>query len=119
MLSLAQTLLELETRLMDPKVRRSGTAESVIADDFVEFGGNGRIYNKKDALAMMRHHAPRIFALEDFEVRELGPQVVLATYRVQSQAIDGSAGRVSVRSSIWVQRDGRWLVTFHQVTIVG
>jgi hypothetical protein len=36
---------------------------------------------------MMRHHAPRIFALEEFNVRELVPSVVLVTYQVQSQAI--------------------------------
>ena len=68
MSSLTQTLLELETRLMDPEVRRNGQAADMIADDFVEFGGNGRKYNKSDARAMMRHHAPRIFALEEFNV---------------------------------------------------
>ena len=58
MATLTQILLELETRLMDPEVRRNGTAAEMIADDFMEFGGNGRIFNKNDALAMMRHHAP-------------------------------------------------------------
>jgi hypothetical protein len=46
MASLTQTQLELETRLMDPEVRRNGQAADMIADDFVEFGGNGRTYNK-------------------------------------------------------------------------
>lgn len=118
MASLSQTLLELETRLMDPEVRRNGTAAEMIADDFVEFGGNGRIFNKNDAIAMMRHHAPRVFAMEEFNVRELTNGVALVTYRVQSQAIDGGPGRVSVRSSIWVQSDGKWQVTFHQATMV-
>ena len=72
MASLAQTLLDLETRLMDPEVRRNGQAADTIADDFVEFGGNGRTYNKSDALAMMRHHAPRIFALERIRCSRAG-----------------------------------------------
>ena len=118
MASLTQTLLDLETRLMDPEVRRNGQAPDMIADDFVEFGGNGRTYNKSDALAMMRHHAPRIFALEEFNVREIAPQIALVTYQVQSQSIDGGLGRLSVRSSIWVQREGKWQVTFHQATML-
>jgi hypothetical protein len=118
MASLTQILLELETRLMDPQVRRTGLAAELIADDFVEFGGNGRIFNKTDALAMMRHHAPRVFALEEFNIRELTTGIALVTYRVQSQAIEGGPGRVSMRSSIWVEREGRWQVTFHQATML-
>ena len=103
---------------MDPAVRRSPEAAELIADDFTEFGSNGRIYNKSDALAMIRLHAPRVFAMEDFSVRELGPQVALVTYRLQSEAPDGGPGRHSARSSIWVRRDGKWQVTFHQVTML-
>lgn len=100
MTSLAQTLQALETRLMDPGLRRSGEVSELIAEEFVEFGGNGQIYNKRDALAMMRHHAPRVFALQEFNIRELSPDVALVTYRLQSQAVDGGAGRISIRSSI-------------------
>jgi hypothetical protein len=38
---------------MDPEVRRNGLAAELIAEDFAEFGGNGRISNKTDAAAMM------------------------------------------------------------------
>lgn len=103
---------------MDPQVRRSPEAAEMIADDFTEFGSNGRIYNKSDAIAMMRLHAPRVFAMDEFAVRELGSQVALVTYRLQSEAIEGGPGRHSARSSIWVQREDKWQVTFHQVTIL-
>jgi hypothetical protein len=119
MTSLAERLLALEKKLMDPEVRRGDATAELISEDFIEFGGSGQIYNKRDAIAMMRHHAPRIFALENFEVRELAPNVVLATYKVQSQSADGSAGRISMRSSIWVNTGGQWQVTFHQATMVG
>jgi hypothetical protein len=118
MASLTQLLHDLEARLMDPEVRRSDAASDLIADDFMEFGGNGRIFNKTDALAGMKRHAPRVLALEEFTVRELSPTIALATYRVRSQGNAGSPGRISVRSSIWVQRNGKWQVTFHQATIV-
>ncbi len=118
MASPTQTLLDLEKRLMDPEVRRGDAAAELIADDFMEFAGNGRIFNKADALVVMRRHAPRILAMEEFSVRELSPVIALATYRVRSQGNAGSPGRVSVRSSIWVQRNGKWQVTFHQATLV-
>ena len=118
MASLEQLLQELETKLMDPEVRRSEKAAELIADDFIEFAGNGRIYNKADALAMMKRHVVRIVAIEEFLVRELSPQIVLVTYRVRSQGFGGSPGRLSVRSSIWVHRNGKWQVTFHQATVI-
>src|SRR6267154_1170002 len=115
MLSIEQMLLDLETKLMDPEVRRSEKAAEFIADDFMEFAGNGRgVFNKADALAMMKRHIVRTMAIEEFNVRELAPNVVLVTYRVRSQGFGGAPGRVSVRSSIWVQRGGKWQVTFHQ-----
>ena len=81
----------------------------MIADDFVEFGGNGRTYNKSDALAMMRHHAPRIFALEEFNVREIAPQIALVTYQVQSQSIDGgqAVSQYAVRSGCSAKANGK------------
>jgi hypothetical protein len=118
MASLTQLLHDLEARLMDPEIRRSDAASDLIADDFMEFGGNGRIFNKTDALAVMKRHAPRVLAMEEFTVRELSPTIALATYRVRSQGNAGSPGRVSIRSSIWIQRNGKWQVTFHQATIV-
>jgi hypothetical protein len=54
--------------------------------------------------------------IEEFNVRELSPDIALVTYRVRSQGSGGAPGRLSARSSIWVQRDGKWRVTFHQAT---
>lgn len=118
MASLEQLLLEYETKLMDPEVRRSEKAAEFIADDFTEFGSNGHIFNKADALAMMKRHIVRTFAIDNFNVRELSPNVVLVTYRVRSQGFGGAPGKVSARSSIWVQRHGKWQVTFHQATVI-
>lgn len=118
MATLEQLLLEYETKLMDPEVRRSDKAAEFIADDFMEFAGNGRVFNKSDALAMMKRHIVRTLAIEEFNVRQLSPNVVLVTYRVRSQGFGGAPGRVSVRSSIWVHRNGKWQVTFHQATLI-
>jgi hypothetical protein len=116
---LEQLLLDYETRLMDPEVRRSEAAAEFIADDFTEFGSNGHTFNKSDALAMMKRHVVRALKIEEFGVRELSPHIALVTYRVRSQAFGGAPGRLSARSSIWVQRNGKWQVTFHQATVIG
>jgi hypothetical protein len=79
---------------------------------------NGRILNKADALALMKRHVVRAVAIEDFLARELAPNVVIATCRVHSQGMNGTPGKASVRSSIWVHHNGRWQVTFHQATMV-
>jgi hypothetical protein len=116
--SLSQILLELETKLMDPEVRRSEKAAEFVADDFMEFGGNGKLYNKADALAVMKRHTARVAAVEEFAVRELSAGIALVTYRARTQGVGGSPGRLSVRCSIWVHRADRWQVTFHQATLV-
>lgn len=119
MASLQHLLLEYETKLMDPEVRRSDRAADFIADDFIEFGSSGHVFNKADALAMMKRHVVRTLKIEEFNARELAPDIALVTYRVRSQGFGGAPGRLSVRSSIWVQRKGRWQVTFHQASVIG
>ena len=103
-------LHDLEARLMDPEVRRGDAASELIADDFMEFGGNGRIFNKTDALAVMKRHAPRVSAMEEFAVRELSPTIALATYRVRSQGTRGisrPASRFAARSGYGAMESGK------------
>ena len=107
MASLEQLLLEYETKLMDPVVRPSEKAARI------------RIFNKSDALVMMKRHMVPTLAIEEFRVRELSPNVVFVTYRVRSHGFGGAPGRVSLRSSVWVERNHKWQVTFHQATLVG
>lgn len=119
MASLERLLLEYETKLMDPAVRRSAKAAEFIAEDFTEFGSNGNVFNKADALAMMKRHIVRTLKIEEFNIRELSPDIALVTYRVRSQGFGGGPGRLSARSSIWVKRNHKWQVTFHQATLIG
>jgi len=47
--------------------------------------------------------------VDDFEIELLATEVVLATYRMPPP-------HASLRSSIWVRRNGRWVMRFHQGT---
>jgi hypothetical protein len=109
---LRETLLRLETALAsaDPTGIDEGLP-ALLADDFFEFGASGRTWDAattREALAGAGAAEP--VELLEFEIDPLAPDVVLATYRL-------GPPRPSNRSTIWVRRDGRWQVRFHQGTL--
>ena len=118
---LAGRIRELEERLLDPVVRRSAEAAPALLDDeFVEVGSSGRVYSKSRVLAALAEEAASgretRFRLTDFSLRVLGPEAVLARYRVEGEGLSGSEPRHSLRSSVWVLQSGRWQLLFHQGT---
>lgn len=106
----------LEESLLDPVVRQSSERlASLITDDFVEFGSSGRIFGKRQVLDAAHALPDVVTPLEDLDVISLGDDAVLITYRSTTRFADGST-RETLRSSIWVHRDGRWQIRFHQGT---
>lgn len=102
----------LEERLLQPDFRRNRAAiAELLADDFREFGSSGRVWTKQQILDHLESEAPFEVEMHDFGATEFAPGVILATYKVTVK------NRTSLRSSIWIKRDGRWLVLFHQGTI--
>ena len=107
---LRDQLLRLEVALAsrDP-AGIGGGLMSLIAEDFLEFGKSGRVWTAPTIRAVLEAEPPESNTIEDFEIHELADGVVLATYV--------TVGPPPVnRSSIWVRRDGRWLMRFHQGT---
>jgi hypothetical protein len=105
---------EWETSLHKKEVRNSPQAVAeLLADEFVEFGSSGRIFDKAAIIAMLKNEVVDLqVTVENFAVRELAPGVGLVTYLSASQA----GGGRSLRSSIWRLLDGRWQMIFHQGT---
>ena len=107
--ALRDELLRLELALArrDPTGVDGGLI-ALIADDFLEFGRSGRVWTAESMDEVL--DLPIVAVdIEDFEVSELADGVVLATYLVPgSPAVN--------RSSIWIRRDGRWVIRFHQGT---
>jgi hypothetical protein len=101
--------LEFALARGDPTGVDGGLA-SLIADDFLEFGASGRTWTASDVREVIDGEPGPELDIEAFDVAELGPDVVLATYRT-------GPPRASNRSSLWVRREGRWLVRFHQGTL--
>jgi hypothetical protein len=111
-------LRQLEESLLDPAVRRdSELVASLLADDFIEFGSSGRSFDKASIIEELKNEPARPASLlSDFAARPLSPDVMLVTYRSTRRSPLGETTAQAQRSSIWVQRDGRWQLTFHQGT---
>jgi hypothetical protein len=116
-LSLEQHLRKLEEQLLQSEVRKSADIEVLLANEFVEFGSSGRIFDKQQTIARLRAESAVHRALVDFKALQLAPGVVLATYRAIRHGVPGEQSTYSLRSSVWKLIDGRWQMVFHQGTL--
>jgi ribonuclease HI len=102
-----------ELRLLDPSTRADpAQSRELLHPDFTEFGASGRIWDRESVVAAMAEDPGEPMMAEEMRGFRLAPDVVLLTYRINRPA--GS----SLRSSIWVQHDRRWVLVFHQGTAV-
>ena len=114
---LYEQLYDLEDRLLQPEIRRSREEISrLLADDFVEFGSSGYTFDKLQVVEELPHSHTVPMIIEDFQVKVLSPDVVLATYRAVKTDESREEMRNSLRSSVWKFLDGRWQMVFHQGT---
>jgi hypothetical protein len=106
---LAALLLEGERRLAEADPTDSGLAD-LLADDFIEFGASGSTWTRGATISEVLAGGRRQVEIVDFTVEKLSRDVALATYRSVTTT------QVALRSSVWVLRDGRWQIRFHQGT---
>lgn len=119
MSSLTDELFELEKKLLDPELRRTPEKlANLLADDFIEFGSSGHAYDKRRILFLLKKQLPTRLVIEEFRVIEIAPSAALVTYRAGSESAKTEAARYSLRSSLWMQRNGSWQMVFHQGTPV-
>ncbi|MFA6585979.1 MAG: DUF4440 domain-containing protein [Candidatus Paceibacterota bacterium] len=113
-----ELFLDLETKLHRKKVRNSPKAVSeLLADDFIEFGSSGYIYNKNDTLKSLAEEKVDLeISVKDFKVKELSSDIVLVTYQASKLDPKNATKYESLRSSIWKLTDRKWQMVFHQGT---
>jgi|SRR5688572_26014303 hypothetical protein len=107
-------LLDLEKRLARVEQKLSAEeAANLIADEFVEFGASGKVWNKAEIVSALPTWPPSQSVLENFRVTELSASVCLVTYKLsrEPERPDGT-----LRSSIWRCTNGKWQMVFHQGT---
>jgi len=107
----------LEEQLLLPEVSQSTKrVAALLADDFVEFGSSGRVFGKKQILALLSNETPVKRSLSRFESIALSENIVLVRYRATRRIGRGRSVR-SLRSSIWRRTNGQWRMVFHQGTL--
>ena len=113
---LAELLLHLERRLMDPVFRNNREQVSaLLAEDFREFGSSGRVWSRAAILDLLANEeAYTAPVVEDFAMQRISPETALVTYRTLRADAASDAPQVTLRSSLWVLRGNRWQVLFHQ-----
>ena len=105
-------LHSLEERLLHPDRETNRHAlTTLLADDFKEFCTSGRIFNLQQLTNALLTSTPRAATMSYFYVLRLAEDVALATYHITT------ATSTSHHSSIWVERNNRWQLLFHQGTI--
>ena len=110
---LSRTILELEQRLLQQEVRASRQhLDGLLADDFVEIGASGTVYNKASIIDALLVESHRDIAVSDFKVREMSTDQAHATYL----ATNSDTGAASRRSSVWRYEEGVWRLSFHRGT---
>ena len=111
---LAVTLLGYEVALARRDFRAlPGGLASVLDEHFVEIGASGRRWTREATISALVAESPTPgVSIEDFEVDEVLPGVVIARF-----ASLHPGGRRVVRSSVWVRRNDAWRLRFHQGTV--
>jgi hypothetical protein len=83
---------------------------SLLAADFIEVEPD-KVYDKAGSVAAVKLFDASTATLSDFKTAKLDDDATLVTYRVKATGAPGNGER---HSTIWVNRDGKWLGIFHQ-----
>jgi hypothetical protein len=110
-ISLKEQILYLEKQLMTYGYEE---LNEHLANDFLEFGSSGNIFDKNAQLDEVRDEKTITirYTVTDFNIRLLASDVVLATYRT----LRHNDSKYALRSSIWKCDEGKWQMIFHQGT---
>lgn len=121
----AREVLRRELNLLKPSVRAEPDAVlALLHADFTEIGASGRVWDRSsiaEALAAepsrtgQAPDSPQALRarITDLVCTRLAPDIIQVTYTAQEPE------RTCRRASVWVRdRDGSWLMRFHQGTAV-
>jgi hypothetical protein len=113
--SVQKLLVEMESSLLRSNIRQSDVVSMLLSEDFIEFGSSGQVFAKPDIIAALQSEPAIQFTASEFHVRLVASDVAMVTYRV-IRHIDPPVS--TLRSSMWVQKEGHWQMIFHQGTLV-
>ena len=82
----------------------------LLAEDFYEIGASGKVYVKTD-VSPCDAIAPKL-AVDNFQLSIITNDVARCSYKLTE------LNRVTLRTSIWRNHDGKWQMVFHQGTVI-
>lgn len=111
----------LEETLHRSETRGSKEAlESLLAEEFEEFGASGKVYDRTGIVDFLLRES-NIYEGElrtkNYCLKVIAKNAVLLTYETERIYADGSR-RCALRSSIWKHEGVKWKLIFHQGTII-
>jgi hypothetical protein len=90
--------------------------KKLLADDFVWVSERG-LRNRRAVIEAARELCPVGSSREDFEVTQLAPGCVRLTFRSSRVSLTGAEpARVCFHTSLWLERDSKPQLVFHQIT---
>ncbi len=116
-----ELVLGLERELLGPETRGDAArVRSLLPPDLREVGSSGRVFGREEIAALLQKEPAGRFLMEDAAAAFVAESVILVTYRAvrvsEREQGAGEARVESLRSSLWVLREGRWQMLFHQGT---
>jgi hypothetical protein len=87
------------------------------AEDFVEFGRSGRVYQREEIIRTQSDEIRAKLPLHDLQIRVVDVKTVLVTYN--SEAVYEGVTEYARRSSLWSRTSSGWVMRFHQGTPYG
>jgi hypothetical protein len=107
---------KLEEHLLHTEVRKNSTIlNELLSDEFEEIGSDGKISTREEVIEwLVNKEKNTTWSLNDFKIKELSPELILATYITIKK--DQSNSSRSIRTSIWKMISGNWKMIFHQGT---
>jgi hypothetical protein len=113
---LKDTLYQLELSLVNQDNRSSADIlNELLADDFIEYGSSGSIYNKEVTINSLTGAPSPTYEIYDFEAISLSEAFAQTRFKTNRTNLDGTK-LTSLRSSIWKKSNGKWQMCFHQGT---
>jgi ribonuclease HI len=110
-------LMRCERALLDPAVRSDrARVEAFLAEDFLEFGSSGRVWDRQTIVESLATEAYTAPIAEQMRCARITADAALITYRTVRIESGSGARTETLRSSLWIRESGRWQVRFHQGT---
>lgn len=106
-------VLSLERELQTPECRRDRPrVMALLADDFVEVGASGRVWDRAATLNLLGEESSAVIEVRDLTGRIIADGLVMAHW----DSVRG--GRRARRTSLWRRDAAGWRLVHHQGTLL-